>query len=182
MGITWHPDLSDKISSIKTHTYYAMKKCQGSPEKLRELLDNIVEHFKDRHESRCKTDPNYEPSKQLIKDWCWKDLRSEIRKLQIYKSPADYVNCVDTHYVESFNNALLVYRDKRIQFGDKEYTRSQMAVFDWNENVDRDYTSISNNEDARRPRCRSGHENLVPKTNKFSKKLWDKVVNDFLKN
>ena len=57
-----------------------------------------------------------------------------------------------------------------------------MAVLDWNENVDRDYTSISNYEDARRPRCRSGHENLVPKTNKFSKKLWDKVVNDFLKD
>ena len=57
-----------------------------------------------------------------------------------------------------------------------------MAVLDWNENDDRDYTSISNYEDARRPRCRSGHKNLVPKTNKFSKKLWDKVVNDFLKD
>jgi hypothetical protein len=29
-GITWHPDLSDKVASIKTHTYYAMKNCQGS--------------------------------------------------------------------------------------------------------------------------------------------------------
>ena len=57
-----------------------------------------------------------------------------------------------------------------------------MAVLDWNENDDRDYTSKSNYEDARRPRCRSGHENLVLKTNKFSKKLWDKVVNDFLKD
>ena len=49
-----------------------------------------------------------------------------------------------------------------------------MAVLDWNENDDRDNTSISNYEDARRPRCRSGHENLVLKTNKFSKKLWER--------
>ena len=73
MGMTWQPDLSNKIASIKTHTYYAMKKCQGSPEKLRELLDNIVEQYKSKHEgssakSRCKTDPNYESSKQKIKD------------------------------------------------------------------------------------------------------------------
>ena len=60
-------------------------------------------------------------------------------------------------------NALLIYHDKRIQFGDKEYTRSQMAVLDRNENVDRDYTSISNYEDARRPRCKSGHKNLIQK-------------------
>ena len=161
---------------------------QGSPEKLRELLDNIVEHYKNKHEgcsakSRCKTD-HYEPSKQIIKDSdAERILRSEIRKLQIYKSQVDYVICVDTHYVESFNNALLIYHDKRIKFVDKKYKRrSQMAVLDWNENVVRDYTSISNYEDDRRPRCRSGHKNFVPKTNKFSKKLWDKVVSDFSKN
>ena len=78
---------------------------QGPPEKLRELLDNIVEHYKNKHEgcsakSRCKTD-HYEPSKQIIKDSdAERILRREIRKLQIYKSQADYVICVDKHYVE----------------------------------------------------------------------------------
>ena len=44
-----------------------------------------------------------------------------------------------------------------------------MAVLDWNENVDRDYTSISNYEDVRRPRCRSGHKNLVLKIKQILK-------------
>lgn len=185
-GITWHPDLSDKVASIKTHTYYAMKNCQGSSKKLRELLDNIVEHYKNNHqncstESRCRCDPNYEPSKFVIKDSdAERILQNEIRQLQIYKTPEDYVNCIDTHYVESFNNALLIYHDKRIKFGDAEYKRrSHMAILDWNENVDRQYTSVSNYEDARRPRARSGHKNLVPKTNKFTFVLWDKVVSSF---
>ena len=33
--------MAPKTASINSHTYYAMKKCQGSPEKLRELLYNI---------------------------------------------------------------------------------------------------------------------------------------------
>lgn len=186
MGVTWHPDLSDKVASIKTHTYYAMKNCQGSPVKLRQCLDNIVEHYKNNHqncsvESRCRRDPNYEPSKNILSDSeAERILKTEIHKLQIYKTPEDYVNCIDTHYVESFNNALLVYHDKRIKFGDEEYKRrSNMAVLDWNENVDREYTSISNFEDARRPRSRSGHKNLVPKTNKFAFTLWDRIIETF---
>lgn len=54
-----------------------------------------------------------------------------------------------------------------------------MAVLDWNENVDRKYTSISNFEDARRPRFRSGHKTLVPKTNKFAFALWDRIIETF---
>ena len=54
-----------------------------------------------------------------------------------------------------------------------------MTVLDWNENVDRDHTSIRNYEDARRP---IQDVNFVPKTNISSKKLSDKVVNDFLKD
>ena len=87
--------MAPKTASINTHTYYAMKKCQGSPEKLRELLYNIMEHYKNKHEScsaesRCKTDPNYEPSKQIIKDSDAERIsRCKLRKLQVYKSLAD---------------------------------------------------------------------------------------------
>ena len=56
-----------------------------------------------------------------------------------------------------------------------------MAVLDWNENDDRDYTSISNYEDARRPRCRVGHENLVLKTNKFSEAVGTIFQRTYLK-
>ena len=167
MGVTWHPDLADKAASIKTHAYYAMKNCNGSNIRLREILDNTVEHYKNVHtnclpESRCRSDANYEPSKYILSDSdAIAILSREIKNLQIYKTPADYVHCVDTHYVESFNNVILLYQDKRIKFGDKEYKRrTNLAVLDWNENVDRDFTSITYYEDARRPRCRSGSKNL----------------------
>lgn len=66
--------------------------------------------------------------------------------------------------MKTFKNALLINHDKWIEFGDEEYKwGSNMAVLDWNENVDREYTSISNSEDARRPRSRSSHKHFVPK-------------------
>ncbi|KAK3086820.1 hypothetical protein FSP39_023965 [Pinctada imbricata] len=183
MGVTWHPDLTDKAASIKTHAYYAMKNCNGSEKRLREMLDNIVEHYKNVHdnclpESRCRQDENYEPSKYILVDTdAITILTREIKNLQIYKTPSDYVHCVDTHYVESFNNAVLLYQDKRIKFGDKEYKRrTNLATLDWNENVDREYTSISYYEDARRPRCRSGNKNLKPKTNHFCTSIWKLVL------
>lgn len=66
--------------------------------------------------------------------------------------------------MKTFKNALFINHDKWIEFGDEEYKwGSNMAVLDWNENVDREYTSISNFEDARRPRSQSSHKNFVPK-------------------
>lgn len=70
--------------------------------------------------------------------------------LQVYKTPEDYVACVDTHNVESFNNSTLIYHDKRITFGEKEYKRrTHLSIIDWNENVDRDYTSVVLYEDVK---------------------------------
>ena len=139
-GITWH-ELSDKAASIKTVTFYAMKSCNGDPARLREILDNIPRHYQDDHskclpESRCKTDEEYESSKCIILDPIPIRLVTKaIRKLQIYKTPADYACCVDTHYAESYNNATLVYHDERINFGEKEYKRrTYLSVLDWNEN------------------------------------------------
>ena len=138
-GVTWHGELSDKAASIKTHCYYAMKNCQQSPEKLKQLLDNIVSHYRNIHDqclptSRCKIDPAYEPSKTILKDTrAIKLLTDAIRKLQIYKTPNDYVNCVDTHYVESFNNACLIYHDKRIvfTFGHRSFKCSSGNILLW---------------------------------------------------
>ena len=73
-GVTWHEELADKGAAIKTATYHAMKTCQGSAQKLRELLDNIPEHYKGNHsncasESRCRLEGEiYECSKCTLKD------------------------------------------------------------------------------------------------------------------
>ena len=131
-GITWHEELKDKAASIKTHVYYAMKTCHGSPDALRKNLDNIVEHYKDSHgncqpESRCSTDENYIPSKVNLKDSsAISILVKAIHSLQVYKTPQDFVHFIDTHYVESYNNACLIYHDKRISFGKKENTKEEL--------------------------------------------------------
>ncbi|KAK7481942.1 hypothetical protein BaRGS_00026850 [Batillaria attramentaria] len=67
-GKTWHPQLSDKAASIKTHHYWAMKNSGGNSQVLRDMILNIVEHYENDHSkchatSRCQIDPNYEPSK-----------------------------------------------------------------------------------------------------------------------
>ena len=70
-------------------------------------------------------------------------LRDTIHKLYMYKHPEKYTNCVNTHYVESFNNVALVYLDKRVHYHDLMYKiRIGLAVCDWNENVDRPATSV----------------------------------------
>ena len=188
-GKTWHSELSDKAASIKTHAYYAIKNCGGSPENLRANLDNIVAHYQNSHsncaaESRCRSDPNYIPSKVLLTDKvAIKLLERAVTNLQIYKSPADYCSCIDTHYVESFNNACLVYHDKRIVFTEKEYRRrTAMSILDWNENIDRQYSSITYTEDARNPRRRIGKKQLKPKTGNFCVYIFNKVLDIIYSN
>ena len=52
----------------------------------------------------------------------------------LYKSPQDFMLAMDTYYVESFNNSMNMFQDKRISFGDLQYSvRSQLAVCHWNE-------------------------------------------------
>ncbi|XP_035668841.1 uncharacterized protein LOC118411087 [Branchiostoma floridae] len=188
-GVTWHPELSDKGAGIKTHYYWAMKTCDGDPDLLRFRLDNIVRHYQNDHRNcfagnvrhpgaRCKTDPNYEPTRTTIRDPVAAQLLTRwIQKSTIYEWPLDYVNCVDTHYVESFNNSLLQYHDKRIVFGNSQYTmRSHLAILDWNEHVDRDYTSIIRRQSAKNPRAVEGHKVLKPKTNSFKSTIWDRFM------
>ena len=182
-GLTWHEELTDKAASVKTAAYYAMKNCKGSGETLRQMLDNIPEHYIGNHsqclpESRCKQEERYICSKSELKDpKAISLLSAAIKKLQIYRTPEDYATCVDTHYVESFNNATLIYHDKRITFGEKEYKRrTYLSICDWNENVDRECTSVVLFEDVKNPRRRVGHKNLKPKTYSFVNKIWNNVI------
>ncbi|CAH1242421.1 ZNF782 [Branchiostoma lanceolatum] len=185
-GRTWHPELSDKGAGVKTHFYWSMKTCNGDPDLLQSRLDNIVRHYQNDHRNcfagngqyrgaRCRTDPNYLPQRTTLRDPVAIQLMTQwIRDTQIYKNPLDYVHCVDTHYVESFNNSLLQYHDKRIVFGKDQYSmRSYLAVLDWNEHVDREYTSITRRQSATNPRAVEGHKVLKRKGNNFKATIWD---------
>jgi len=51
-----------------------------------------------------------------------------------------------------------------------------LSVLDWNENVDRDSTSIILFEDVKNPRRRTGNKNLKPKTYSFVQDIWNGVM------
>ena len=64
-GKTWSRQLDDKVEPIATHFHWAIRNCEENPEKLQALLLNIVQHYKNNHDSchstsRCRKDPNYE--------------------------------------------------------------------------------------------------------------------------
>ena len=101
---------------------------------------NLVNHYNGNHDqcsgtSQCRRDANYEPSKTIITSPVAENiLANAIKSLKIYKSPERYVYCRSTYYVECFNNALLIYHNKRIVFGTREYRRrTLMSVVEWNE-------------------------------------------------
>ncbi|OWF49497.1 hypothetical protein KP79_PYT17520 [Mizuhopecten yessoensis] len=146
---TWSPLLQDKVETTLTHAFWCMKNCNGNPEILKRNLLNIIEHYKGNHagcyaESRCRKDKNDEPSRQILSDAvAIKLLFKVLTSYVLYKSPHDFVLARDTFYVESFNNVMNIFHDKRISFSDKQYeTRSVIAVCHWNTNVDRKYTSL----------------------------------------
>lgn len=186
-GSTWHSELADKAASIKTHLYWSMKNCEKDPEKLKLSILNIVEHYKNKHEhcseqSRCRTDMNYEPSKYVIKDPKAEMLLGcALMNTNVYKSPMDYVYCMDSYYVESFNNAILQYHDKRINFSKPVYIfRTNLAILDWNEHVNRPFTSTKNIQDAKNPRRQLEIKVLQRKCYNMWSEIWEKFVNCYL--
>ena len=65
-----------------------------------------------------------------------------LEKSILYRNAEDYSLALDTYFVESFDNVLNIFHDRRISFGTKQYRlRSDLALLHWNENVDRPYTS-----------------------------------------
>ena len=100
-----------------------------------------------------------------------------IKGLYIYKHPSQYTECVDTHHVESFNNVVLVYVDKRIHFQSVMYEmRVNLATLDWNEHVGRETTSLQNYIRAKNPNAQSPKRVLKAKTFRFVGQVWQKFV------
>ena len=183
-GKTWHPQLEDKSEPVATHAHWSMHHCGGDPEVLRKSLLNIIDHYKDIHTnchsiSRCRTDPNYEPSRQVITDPAAEALlRTAITKSVLYSHAEDYVLAKDTFLVESFNNTMNIFHDKRIAFGDDQYlNRSQLATCHWNENVDREHTSIwQPKHDPKAPRRRKGKKILKRCTYNYRRNVWKRYI------
>lgn len=142
-GKTWSIQLSDKVGPVKTHMQYAMRNCNGDQSILRTKMECIVKHYQNDHtdcspESRCKIDPNYIPSRQILTSPVAVELLlSCVRKCYVYKDAQNYIYHMDTSSVESFNNSLNVFHDKRIgTFSALHYTiRSNLAICQWNETV-----------------------------------------------
>ncbi|CAC5374173.1 unnamed protein product [Mytilus coruscus] len=144
-------------------------------------MKNWNNHQKCHPDSRCKRDTNYEPKRIVLSiSIAEKLLLGVIRKPTIYTHPADYVLAKDTCYVDSFNNTMNIFQDKRIAFSDDNYqARSQLAVCHWNENVNRDFTSIWNPNRRNAPRSNIGKKNYKPPTYNYRESIWARQINSF---
>lgn len=91
---------------------------------------------------------------------------------------AEYVNSRNTYHVESFNNTMNMFHDKRIYYSDLEYAlKSHIAVLHWNENTGRDYTSVwtsgGNTAGTRGSRQR---KNYKDPTFKYRSNVWQRYM------
>ena len=178
-GKTWHKELHDKLEPLCTHAHWSIRNSNGDSQVLRDSLVNAVEHYKGNHakcsiNARCQNDPQYDPSTVLIESQvAEKLLREKLTGSIIYKHAEDFRYGKDTYHTESFNNTVNMFQDKRIAFGDMQYSlRSYLAVLHWNENVGREYTSIHNPPDPNAPRSKKGKKRLIACSFNYRNSIW----------
>ena len=182
IGKTWHPQLSDKGSLIRNHAYWAMDNCHTDAAELRRKLDICLTHFHNRHDhcvptSVCRA-KGFVPSYSIVTDPAALEiLTTFLHSMIVYKNAEDYVLACNTYYVESFNNTCLIYQDKRIHYGNVMYKmRIELAILDWNEHVDRPYTSVHKSMRPNHPRKHLGKKAYKKKSYKFVKNIWELLV------
>lgn len=182
MGKTWHPELADKGSRIRNHMYYAMDNCAGNPDTLRQLIDNSILHFQNNHDncaddSACK-EAQYVPEFTILSDPVATRLLTDfLHSLTLYKNAADYTLSKDTYYVESFNNSCLMYLQKRIHYKEMTYSmRINLAVLNWNEHVDRPFTSRRTLQQVHHNRRYLGKKAYKKKTYMFVNDIWQLLI------
>ena len=74
----------------------------------------------------------YEPLKIIVRIY---------KKFSGIQKPSRLPNV--PYHILSFHNVVNVYHDKRVSFSDEQYkARADFAVCHWNENVDREFTSV----------------------------------------
>lgn len=182
IGKTWHPELSDKGAAIRNHVYWCMDNCNGDAQTLRKLIESCIPHFQNNHSkchetSHCKEPGHMIEVRIVSNEAAITMLQDFLRSLVVYKHAEDYVKGHDTFYVESFNNVCLIYLDKRIHYGNLMYElRSNLAVLDWNEHVDRPYTSICTTVRSKNPRRQIGKKVYRRKTYVFVENIWNLYI------
>ena len=68
----------------------------------------------------------------------------------------------------------IVYQDKRIAFGSEQYkVHAFLGTLHWNENVNREHTSVSFKADPKAPRRLKGKKNYKKKT--FTTEVGEKL-------
>ena len=144
-----HGQLEDKAAPVATHARRVIRNCNGSEDKLGSSLLTMVRHYTNDNSdcpssSRCRNDPKYKPSCLRTTDPRAEGLfQGVLCKSVLYFHAEDYVLGKDTCLVDSFNNTMNVFHDKRISWSDAQYlVESYVAVCHSNENVDREYSSI----------------------------------------
>ncbi len=181
-GVTWHTQLKDKCAGVRNHFYWAMDHCAGNAVTLKGHLDSIVPHYQNVHDKCVESSPcrqeGYTPDWDIITDQIAVKLLSDyVRSSVVYKTPHDYIYGRDTFLVESYNNTVLMYLDKRIHYQDRMYKlRRDLSVLDWNEHVDRPYSSISLKLRPDHTRRKAGKRVLRSKTYAFVTELWQLVT------
>ena len=96
-GQTLNDQLEDKAKPVASHVHWAIRNCNGSEDKLRRSLLNIVRHYKNDYSncsssSHCRNDPNYEPSRLVITDPHTEILlQAVLFKSVLYVSAEDYI-------------------------------------------------------------------------------------------
>jgi hypothetical protein len=48
-GLSWSQQLADKVEPIPTHICWSVRNCDENPQKLKESLDNVIEHYCNNH-------------------------------------------------------------------------------------------------------------------------------------
>lgn len=187
-GRTWHQQLEDKVEPVATHAHWAIEHCGGDPNWLQEKLLSVVDHYTDDHSkcsqaARCRTDPKYEPSRILLTNPKAQDLLcAAIRKSTLFSSANDFVHGKYTSHVESFNNVMNMFHDKRIYYSDKEYlTRSQITVLYWNENSGRKVNSVWQARGSRgSTRSARQRKNYSDATFQYRQNIWESYCRELL--
>jgi hypothetical protein len=182
-GITWHNELEDKVEPIANHAHWAIQNCDGDPQKLRQHLLNCIDHYKNIHtncspKSRCQTDLNYESSRIKITTQKAEELLTRIiKKSTLFMGAADFVLGRSTAHVESFNNTMNMFHDKRIYYKDREYdVRSKTAVLHWNDNAGREHTSVWTPKSQSTARRQKNRKTYKQPTFKYRNQIWNEYI------
>jgi len=171
------------VEPVATHFHWAIGHCNGDPKQIQDSLINITEHYKNNHtkchlSSRCITHKNHEPSRKVLTDpKAEKMLMGVITRSTVHKDPRSYTLARDIFYVESFNNTMNVFQDKRISFHGEQYLmRSHLAVLHWNENVDKEFTSVWNPRRQNVPRSTKGKKNYKKLNYTYRTNIWNRIM------